>query len=141
MTGLSIHLCAAKQHKIRVFCYHNLCDDFQVEICKLGICFIRCNNAVNITVATLVNQCKCHFMCYVDTSSQEVSGLIYSSSSEQFSCLLTTVLTGPKKNAPSHIRTHMFLHKYQIIAGSHLLLTEITWCIHSHQLYKPVLYT
>jgi hypothetical protein len=33
------------------------------------------------------------------------------------------------------------LHKYQIIAGSHLLLMEITWCIYSDQLSKPVLYT
>ena len=107
MTGVSTHLCAAKQHKIRVFCYHNLCDVFQVEICKLGICFIRCNNAVNITATTLVNQCKRHFMCYVNTSSQEVSGLIYSSGSEQFSCLFTTALTGPKKHGPSQNRTHI----------------------------------
>lgn len=33
------------------------------------------------------------------------------------------------------------LHKYQVIARSNLLLTEITWCIYSDQLCRPVLYT
>lgn len=89
----STHLCAAKQHKIRVFCYDNLHNVFQVKVCKLCICLIRSHNAVHITATTLVNQCECHFMCYINTSPQKVSGFICPSSPKQFSCPLPTALT------------------------------------------------
>jgi hypothetical protein len=107
----------------------------------LCVCLIRCHDAVDVTATTLMHQRKCHFMRYVNTAPQEVSGFIYPSSSEQFSRPLPIALTGPKKTCINSDQDPHTLCTHQTIARSHSLLIQITQYVCSNQLLKPVLFT